>query len=771
MVNKALAKTKNEETIIDHTEELLKNYNILKDIYPDIKNLNWEILKLACIYHDLGKLNTKFQNKLMEKLGYDILEDTLKNISEIPHGYLSPAFLDFKALKKVFDKDEITILVQSIYYHHNREKLENPNNLKKVIIEDLSRYTDFYYDRIGKIYELNNKYWRYVSNRLPNFEAYEDEDVEDEEISLEEIEEKRIKTNKEFIMTKGLLNKIDYAASSGVDIEFLNNELEEKTYDFFNKLKSQPNKLQKFMESNKEKNIVAIASTGIGKTEGALLWIGNNKGFFTLPLRVSLNAIYDRLKDKIKFTDNKLGLLHSEAASEYMKKHDGELDRESLDEIKQFSKALTVCTLDQLLDFVFKTEGFELKLATLSYSKLIIDEIQMYSPDMLGYLLKGLQMINGMGGRFAIVTATFPPILKVFMKELNIDFEEAAEPFLKENSDGTTFERHRMKVLNEKININHIKENYESKRVLVIVNTVKEAQRIYDELINESIPNINIFHSKYIKKDRSAIESEILEAGKVENGIPANPEQVIWVTTQVVEASLDIDFDVLYTELSDLSGLFQRMGRVYRNRPMDENINIYVYTGGNGDPSGIRKSEQSIIDYDIYKTSRDAIESFGSGPIKEIDKMNLINNYFTYEKLGNSQYYKKVINTISYISKLKSYEVEKKDVKLRDILTVTIIPKCVYDENKEDIERNIQISMEEKTSYEDRIKSRDKIMQYTLAIPQYEYDFAKNHGLIYNDDLQISKYQKLTIIKFPYDRQGLRKPKNEDADDSECLFV
>lgn len=761
MENRALAKTKDEETIVGHTEELIKNYKLLKKCYPNIKNLDWSLLELACIYHDMGKLNTKFQNKLMSKLNYPLLKDELEDIGEIPHGYLSPAFLDLEEIQEKYELDGLKILCQSIFYHHNREKPDNMDNIKRTIKEDLSKYiNEFYYERVGKLEQLNTKYWKYVKRRLPNQEAEDDE----------EEEERRIITNKKFIMTKGLLNKIDYAASSGVDIEYKNDELEERTNEFFNNLNSEPNKLQKFMKENRDNNVIAIASTGIGKTEGALLWIGNNKGFFTLPLRVSLNAIYDRLKDKIKFNNDKLGLLHSESATEYMKRSEGEIDKEHLDETKQLSKALTVCTLDQILDFVFKCEGFELKLATLSYSKIVIDEIQMYSSDMLAYLLVALKEITNIGGKFAIVTATFPPVLKSFMKYLEIDYKEAEEPFLKENNKGQTFERHRMKVLNEKININHIKSDYENKRILVIVNTVKEAQRLYDELLENNIPNINIFHSKYIKKDRSKIEKKILEVGEVNNGIPKNPSQTIWITTQIVEASLDIDFDVLYTELSDLSGLFQRMGRVYRNRELDENTNVYVYTGGNGAPSGIRKSKKSIIDYDIYCASREAIQAFGGGEIREIDKMNLINKYFTYERLGNSNFYRDVKEKINYINNLKCFEVEKSEVKLRDILTVTIIPKVIYEENIESINENIEIYSSDNSSYSERIKSRDDILAYTVAIPQYEYEFACSKGLISNI-LKIGKFEEIKVVSFPYNEKGLQKPQNEDSSDIECLFV
>lgn len=59
------------------------------------------------------------------------------------------------------------------------------------------------------------------------------------------------------------------------------------------------NGLQNFMKNNRDKNIVTVAQTGHGKTEAGLLWIGDSKGFFTLPLRVAINSIYDRIRDNI----------------------------------------------------------------------------------------------------------------------------------------------------------------------------------------------------------------------------------------------------------------------------------------------------------------------------------------------------------------------------------------------------------------------------------------------------------------------------------------
>ena len=84
-----------------------------------------------------------------------------------------------------------------------------------------------------------------------------------------------------------------------------------------------------------------------------------------------------------------------------------------------------------------------------------------------------------------------------------------------------------------------------------------------DELQELKVENINLLHSRFIYNDRSAKEFKIkkFSENRKENGI--------WITTQIVEASLDIDFDYLYTEMSTLDSLFQRLGRCYRSREYD----------------------------------------------------------------------------------------------------------------------------------------------------------------------------------------------------------
>lgn len=104
----------------------------------------------------------------------------------------------------------------------------------------------------------------------------------------------------------------------------------------------------------------------------------------------------------------------------------------------------------------------------------------------------------------------------------------------------------------------------------VIVNTVKKAQKIA-QLLRESLPDkeVQLFHAQFLMPDRAARENQLMaRIGK--GSAPECRNDLIVVGTQVMEQSLDIDLDVLVTELCPMDLLLQRIGRLhrhYRSRP------------------------------------------------------------------------------------------------------------------------------------------------------------------------------------------------------------
>lgn len=771
--NLFLAKSNPKESIMEHTDKLLDEFYLLKSIYPNLKNVNWELLRIACIYHDIGKMNTKFQNKIISNINkqyeasnkleqIELLEDKLIKVEEIPHGYLSNAFIPREFINSNFTDDEIRILYESIFYHHNREKLEGnrKKELLMVIREDLSQYIDeFKYDKlIDNNIKINTDFMRVIRERIL---------IENSILNIEQYE-----IASKFIMTKGLLNKIDFAASSNVKVEIEPGKLTDLTKKSIEPYKL--NDLQEYMEKNRDENLVIVASTGIGKTEGALLWIGDNKGFFTLPLRVSINSIYDRIVSKIRYGKEKTALLHSDSAAEYMKREaGGVIEKNYLDATKQLSYPLTICTLDQLIGFIFKYEGFELKLATLSYSKTVIDEIQMYSPEMIGYLIIALRDIVKMGGKFAIVTATFPPIFEYFMEYVGIksndDYKKCSKPFLKMENNKVML-RHKVRVFEENIAAEKIKNAYKGQKVLVIVNTVNRAQELYNELINDNKfkDKVFMFHSRFIKEDRYIKEKFIFRDGQLKNHFSG-----IWITTQVVEASLDIDFDVLYTELSDISGLLQRMGRVFRNRSLlEDKVNINVFVGNSILPSGIRdegSKYDSIIDIDIFNKSREAILKYNNMQLNELEKMKLVEEVYSVTNLENSNYFKKIKKIIDDYEGIIPYDLKKNEERLRDIVSKTIIPLCIYEINKDKINEVIN-RIKVANDFSERVQLKEEFMKKTLTVSEGIFDRVKREGGIV-ESIEVNSYETIYIVKGDYSFSSGYTPYKREKGFSEDQFA
>lgn len=731
--NQLLAKTKGKvETIREHTDQLLLRYNSIKKLYPNIFiDKEWEILYLACCYHDVGKANTKFQNKVRPKNKQK--NDSLSHLSEIPHNYLSCAFMPIKDLRKKFSEIEFKTLLRAVYYHHDRDP-ETIETSKQIINKDLIQY----------ILALKGQGFNIRSEARLDFKRF----VEKGNMSEEELYF--------FVKLKGLLNKLDYAASAHVEAEIPHENLTKKLDDYFRKNNYELNDLQRYLRGQQNQNHIIIASTGIGKTEAALYWIGSKKGIFTLPLKVSINAIYDRLKSDIHY--NPVGLLHSDTLSEYLSRRedDEEFNISLLTQTKQLSNPLTISTLDQIIDFVALYPGFEMKLAVLSYSKLVIDEIQMYSPSLAALIVLGLKHITNVGGQFMIMTATFPPILIEALEDLKIPFETPKEPFLKLDESGNVITRHFMKICERDLHIEDIITEGLNKKVLIIVNTVKKAQLLFNEFMDQDI-KANVLHSRFILLDRREKESEITDMGKsdcLNNGV--------WITTQVVEASIDIDFDVLFTELSEASGLFQRMGRVFRKRTYTvSRPNVFVFTGDEL-PSGISAtSKKSVVDYSIYHKSKEVLLDYDHQFISEKDKMDIVERIYTRKNLNESHYLKEFDDTIRTYNNLLAYEMTDKPV-LRDIRNENIIPLNVYQQYEERIQ-NLQQILTDNSNWIRKMEAVTELKEYVVAIPEWAFIKANRNHLI-KLHVRANKFLTYPVVNFAYtNEKGLIYDLDEDA--------
>ena len=753
------------QTIEEHTNKLIELFNKFKDVYGNyFEEHELELIKIACETHDLGKMNSRFQKKLYNSINREKYFDTNKelnalyeqlNITEIPHGVLSCSFLDIGKLKKEFDTVYIKALASAIYNHHERKVVDNngidleDNKIKKIVESDLFKYYKLYNENLKCNFRgiSNNEIKKGVDN--------------DYEFWLK------------FIVIKGMLNKIDYAASAGLDTLELTPDDASKYVENAFKIKKEkdknitfPNEVQEFMgkEENKDKNIIVVASTGIGKTEGALLWAGDSKTFYTLPIKVSINAIYERIKTQNYYDKEKITILHSDAVSELMKEDSDFGDAwDKYDKSKKLSYPFTVCTIDQLFYFVFKSLGTEIFPATLKYSKIIIDEIQSYTPEITAFILYGLKVINDLGGQFCIMTATLPPIIKELMERENIKFE-TPKTFIKKNENGNSIKRHFIKFIEFKdeeekdFNYNEILEKAKNNKVLIICNTVRRSQDVYIKLKEKNKQNteINLLHSRFIFKDRKIKEKIIQEFASTKEE-DRNNDAGIWISTQIVEASLDIDFDVLYTDMCSADSLLQRMGRCYRNRIYEKDEpNIFIYDT----KIGVGNGKNSVYDLDIYDRSVKFIKEYDNNIFTEEQKLKYIDKVYNTKDLENSDYLESINKNYEALKNLQPAFIDKSDAAdlFRAIDSVTVIPKEIYlslirDDNNI-INEYFEIKDKEKKTKDDLknlINKKNEILGFTTSVRLYK-SLQSNAGFK-PIELGKNKLDKIYIVDLEYSEE------------------
>ena len=673
----------------------------------------------ACRIHDLGKVNLVFQAMICPKLAEKFHIDVRKT-PQIPHGFLSAVTIsldEFDDLSELFSDKDFGPFITAVYYHHDREDHYNSPAIRKYAEKYYMKQIEEYLNR--KIRKLNcsnldDLLFRnnvYTGKYIPDSNAW-----------------------KEYLLIKGLLNKFDYTVSAGYEnaesaIDLHEKKLVKNIEKFLNGKELRP--AQKFMKMNRDKNLIVIAPTGSGKTEASLLWMNGEKSFYTLPLKVSSNAIYLRIKENYEYKD--VALLHSDAMAVYLREYNGNEDiGEKYERSKMLSQPLTVCTVDQLFRFVYRALGTEIFAATLKYSKLVLDEIQAYEPRVIATIIYGLKMIQEMGGKFAIITATFPPVLKYFMEQYGLveGKQYIFKDFTGKEYQVEKYPRHKVEIRHSEMNLDEIRLRGKNRKVLVICNTVSKAQKFYKKLEGE---NVWLLHSKYIRRDRAFLERKIMEFS--ESG-----ESGIWITTQIVEASLDIDFDILYTEMCTADSLLQRMGRCNRKgRYCPNEANIVVFDNRNGVSEGKRRS---VYEDKLYDRSLELLSKYEHILFSEDKKTAYMNEVYSVDGVKETIYFENIQKDLKLFSEIHPTEYSADEAEVRDIRSVTIVPENVYVENQNLFEYGVEFLKKPNMSREARSLIKSKLENLTLSLNLYQ----KFPAEVDRTTIGVSENRKITDI-------------------------
>lgn len=597
---------------------------------------------------------------------------------------------------------------------------------------------------------------------------------------------------KEWIHISGFLQRCDHYASyceeekSSIDNIEIKNIDNTKILDNIKIKISTNNSIwqeEKLKDNNYKNNLILIAPTGSGKTEFAFLWSGGEKFFYTLPLRAAVEQIYDRAT-KI-FGEDKVGLLHSDA-DVYLLGDDYNYERLKVYEVaKQLSYPVIVSTGDQFFPYGLRPPGYERIYATFSYSRLVIDEIQAYDPRATAIIVKFIEDIYRLGGKFLLMTATLPEYVKKEIEEriksnnqknfneLNL-YEEEKQKYEKLKKHKLAFNIIDNKKQANKTDftipediIKQIISNAKEKRVLVILNTVKQAKDVYDKIKEKNNENNNpqskikdeniiLFHSQFTLNEKQKIKDKIEDKFKNPKA-PNDNEGKILIATQVVEAAIDIDTDILYTEICPMDALVQRMGRVLRrykknfdldkqNGTSEVSPNIYVlvfkegYESGNGRVYESELIEKTLIllkdegndtnwqaYYDNLNTEKEKLKK-KDDTIPDDNSEILMSEYCKYDLVKklyeilnpNGKYLSKFYETLSLLDAgFMSDRREEAQRMFREIMNANVIDVSKEEEFKNKVNSLIN------NNFNYTLFKKDIIAEFVVLIPYWKLDKIK----------------------------------------------
>jgi CRISPR-associated endonuclease/helicase Cas3 len=422
---------------------------------------------------------------------------------------------------------------------------------------------------------------------------------------------------------RGLLMGADHFASSLIDKTESQTKRIFKTpnLSFYNRENELYPLSLKNAQSEKRHTIV-VASTGAGKTD-YLFRRCKRRVFYTLPFQASINAMYKRVGNDLEKDnpDIDIRVLHSTSVI-VKRKEEEETALQNL-----IGSSVKILTPHQLATIALGMKGYEAMILDLKGCDVILDEVHTYSGVSQALVLKLIEILKFLNCRIHIGTATMPSILYRKIKELlGADVLEMKLA----DAELDFFDRHVIHKIESFEDAKHIIEDavLNNQKVLIVMNTVKQSQDVYG-FIKEVYPNTAslLLHSKFKREDRNLKEKQLL--GLDENGKPTNEfntgnKACIVVSTQIVEVSLDISFDVMITATAPLDSLIQRFGRINRKRNKEtigKYKDVYVIAPPESD------KEAKPYDLNILQKSFDVLKD--GEILKERELQSIIDQVFT----------------------------------------------------------------------------------------------------------------------------------------------
>ncbi|MBB3186019.1 CRISPR-associated helicase Cas3' [Microbacter margulisiae] len=389
------------------------------------------------------------------------------------------------------------------------------------------------------------------------------------------------------------------------------------------------------------KNVILSVPTGAGKTWASVvpfLYAKQNsiedfpqKMIYSLPLRTLANSIYSDVND----------VLHKNSDLELASIQTGEYKND-----EHFENDIIFSTIDQTLSsflcfpLSLSKRQANINAGSLVGSYLVFDEFHLLDPKLSMATTLGMLRILGNLCRFCIMTATlsekYIQELKTTLNAVVVSINDFPEDEIQISSlkvpEGKEYKKS-IEVFEKTINAHDVIVRHKQKTI-IICNRVEKAQRLYNDLVQDlegfqnlqglNAENIICLHSRFFDEDRKVKEDKLKELfGK------NNSENAILISTQVIEAGMDISCDTMHVEISPINSFLQRAGRCARWE--GQSGEIYVY---------------DILSLD----EKEMIESEEDDPETKQQIRTINNKYLPYDKeLCETTF--KYLKEISYLNK------------------------------------------------------------------------------------------------------------------------
>lgn len=613
-----------------HPNKLLENH-IKNMISPDEDELG----KQVKLYHDIAKLKNNFQI---------YIRDTSNDKLDKNHSLLSAYFF---LLNSKFDEIPTLFGFLAIVSHHG-----NVVNLMT-----LAREANKFFKNQKELEQ-----WEEVAGAAKNIKIYSGLSTKKDEFldrakKLRQylvLSQYRYKfTYEDFINFKSLYSNLIYSDKFEAIFSIPKQQSKDIPIDVLEaSIKNLPpnekrDAFRNFVLNNFNENyklFTLTAPTGYGKTLTALnfaLKFNKPRIIYALPFTSIIDQTYDIVAKIYKNIDILVSKAHHKTTigEENLTKEDRYSKIKFL--MESFSGEINITTLYQLIFALFGNKNKDnVKFNQLKNSVVIIDEAQAIPYNFRKDFILLCEIISQrLGTIFIFMSATMPVIKSENFKEIsNLDYFAKQDRYVIKWLD----------IGGEDELLEKICEAASDKNTLVVVNTIKKTQELFTKL-RDKFSCFCLNGYMYDDHKRATIEAVRCAVNKSK----ANPlaSKILLISTQSIEAGVDLDFDIGFREVSPISSIIQTAGRVNRHFGATRG-ELYVFPE-------ISKFT-NLIYGDLYKVSGTILSDLKQKEVRESEILEISNLYF--QKISNQ------LENLHIKSEIEKLEFENINQKIEDIM-------------------------------------------------------------------------------------------------------